>query len=206
MMNMESNNENKEIRVINLSYKDILKECNVTFTKGVNYLKGENGTGKSILMDCLSGINRSYKGEIQGNHNIIYLNQNLYFSSRLTCKDFVEFVFQLDGIKDYKEYWEKRITFLNQNVIMEKVWKRPIGMLSGGERAKLFFLAITCLEREWYLLDEPFAGVDTRGKDMMSEVIHILEGKKRGVIITSHEEDIIHKIEDVNVVFLNNKN
>ena len=133
------------------------------------------------------------------------MNQNLYFSSRLICKDFVEFVFRLDGIRDYKDYWEERIIFLKQHSTIEKVWKKPIGMLSGGERAKLFFLVITCLEREWYLLDEPFAGVDTRGKDMMIEVIQMLEGKKRGVIITSHEEDIVHKIGGVNVVDLNNK-
>lgn len=202
---MTSFNGSKEIRINNLSYKDIIRDINITFIQGINFLKGENGAGKSILMDCLSGINSSYKGEIQGNDNIIYLNQNLYFSPRLICKDFVEFVFRLEGIMDYKEFWENRITFLKQNLMIEKIWKRPIGMLSGGEQAKLFFLAITCLEREWYLLDEPFSGVDTKGKDMMIEVIQMLVQKQRGVIITSHEEDIVYKLGDVNTVYLKNK-
>lgn len=194
--------QGKIIKVKNLSYKHILEDVNITFLEGVNYIRGGNGTGKSILLDCLSGINRRFQGEITGNSHIIYLNQNLYFSPRLTCKDFVQFVFLLDNIRDYKKVFWQKVNLLQQSSLFEKIWKTPVGMLSGGEREKLFFLVLTCLDREWYLFDEPFSGVDSEGKDTMIAVIKKLKDEKKGIIITSHEEEPLSKIKEVNFINL----
>lgn len=34
------------IKVDNFSYLDIINKCNVTFEKGIYYLRGKNGAGK----------------------------------------------------------------------------------------------------------------------------------------------------------------
>lgn len=52
----------------------------------------------------------------------------------------------------------------------------------------MFFNIITFIDREWYILDEPFAGVDEEGVCFMKNVISELNKKGKGIIITSHEK------------------
>lgn len=174
------------IEMTDLKYKDILKGINMKFPKGIMYLKGKNGAGKSTLLDCIAGLNREYSGEICGNENILYLNQNFYFDYRLKCRDFVNFVMQLENRRVTCEEFFNDFSLDTQNA--EKLWKTPIGMLSGGERAKIFFHIISFIDREWYILDEPFAGVDEEGILFMKKEILKLEKKGKGMIITSHEK------------------
>ncbi|MFR2551484.1 MAG: hypothetical protein ACLS8D_06370 [Clostridioides difficile] len=44
------------------------------------------------------------------------------------------------------------------------------------------------LEREWYILDEPFAFVDKKRK-MLYKIIDIKISEDKGIILTTHEED-----------------
>lgn len=192
------------ILVKNLFYKHILSDINIEIEKGITYIKGENGSGKSTFLDCLSNLNTKYTGEIITNESIIYLNQNLYFSSRLKCKDFVEFVLLLDNISNYKEVFLAYASIFCQKELFEKIWNTPIGMLSGGERTKLFFSIFTCLERDWYILDEPFSGVDSSGKAFMIDIIKNLEKKGKGIIITTHETEPLIKLEQLKILEFKN--
>lgn len=188
------------IKIMNLSYMDILADINVNFNKGIIYIKGENGSGKSTLLDCISKLNRNYKGTIECQERIIYLNQNLYFSNRLKSKDFVEFLCKLENVKDYKKSF---FTYLNgygiENTI-RNIWNKAVGKISRGERMMLFFLAFTYLNSDWYILDEPFAGVDTQNKKCMLKIINSLSKNGKGIIITSHEDGFLNNLEQKDIV------
>lgn len=185
------------ISIKDLNYKSILNGVEATLNQEFNYIRGENGAGKTTLLDCISGINNQYEGEINGNNNLVYLNQSLFFSHKLKSKDFVKFVFSLENIKNYKEIY---FNFAEENRIMdelEKNWDKEVGILSGGERKKLYFSTICCLNRDWYVFDEPFAGVDENGKTFMTNIFNQLIGKNKGIILTSHEVDPLQEIKDV---------
>ncbi|MGN0289820.1 MAG: ATP-binding cassette domain-containing protein [Lachnospiraceae bacterium] len=182
------------IEIIDLKYKDILKKINVQFPTGIIFLKGKNGAGKSTLLDCICGLNREYSGQIHGNESILYLNQNFYFDYRLKCRDFVNFVTELENIKITSEEFFCDFPCSQQKEDIEKLWKTPIGMLSGGERAKIFFHIISFIDREWYVLDEPFSGVDEDGIFFMKKRICQLEKNGKGVIITSHEKSVLDEL------------
>ncbi len=174
------------IKITNLSYKDILKKIEVEIPKGIIFLKGRNGAGKSTLLDCICKLNNDYTGTITGNESVLYLNQNFYFDYKLKCKDFIKFVMELEGKKITREEFFRDFFYSQEKT--EKLWSTPIGMLSGGERAKVFFNIIAFIDREWYILDEPFAGVDEEGVCFMKNVISELNKKGKGIIITSHEK------------------
>lgn len=174
------------IKITSLTFKDILHEIETEIPKGIIFLKGNNGAGKSTLLDCICGLNRDYMGQITGNESILYLNQNLYFDYRLKCKDFVKFVMDLENIKIPKEDFFYSFPLSQERI--DRMWNTPIGMLSGGERAKVFFNIISFIDREWYVLDEPFSGIDEDGVSFMKEVILKLNGQNKGIIITSHEK------------------
>lgn len=193
------------IMINDFSYKDILCNININLEQGVTYIRGENGSGKSTFLDCIAQLNDSYNGKITTDEKIIYLSQNIYFSMRLTSKDLIQFVLLLDNIKDYKNTFFEYVEYLNESGLFIKIWDTPIGMLSGGERTKLFFAVFTCLDRDWYIFDEPFAGVDEQGKLFMIEIIKDLQNKKKGVIITSHEISPLEAINNVRKLSIKNK-
>ena len=58
------------IKVDNFSYLDIINKCNVTFEKGIYYLRGKNGAGKSTFLYCLYGLNTKYEVNISVNEII----------------------------------------------------------------------------------------------------------------------------------------
>ena len=82
--------------------------------------------------------------------------------------------------------------------LMEKQW----GLLSGGERRYLYSMVLLSLDREWYILDEPFAYLDTEKKEILWKVIEAFASEGKGVILTSHEEDSIINGSDIHVIIL----
>lgn len=185
------------IEVINLAYKNVLENINMKFDREFNFIYGENGAGKSTLLDCISNLNKEFTGTIMGNDNIVYLNQYLYFSPKLTFRDFVMFIFFLEGIKGYKNTFFEYADKYGLVKEFEENWGKRVGMLSGGERRKLFFSTICCLDRTWYMFDEPFAGVDIKGKDYMVRQFNDFIDNNKGIIITSHETEPLNGVKSV---------
>ncbi len=85
---------------------------------------------------------------------------------------------------------------------MDKLWEKQIGMLSGGEKKLLYFLLIMSLDKSWYLLDEPFAGVDEDGQKLMCEIINKRNSEHRGMIIVLHEMEMLRQLDDYSVMKL----
>ncbi|PYY29740.1 ATP-binding cassette domain-containing protein [Paenibacillus illinoisensis] len=185
------------IEINNLCYKTIIRNINITIPTGFSFLEGSNGEGKTTFLDCLSGINNQYTGSIKGNNNMLYLNQNLYFSYKIKSKDFVNFIFEVEGMKNKKQSLFMHGEEFGILEEMERNWDKEIGKLSGGERKRLFFSTVFCLDRDWYILDEPFAGVDKSGKDYMIKVMNNFLHMKRNLIITSHETEPLTQIDHV---------
>lgn len=183
---MKGDNDMIEIRDLNIPFVD--KKITMNFSKGYNLLIGDNGNGKTLLLDYISGIKKTKKNVIQGNESIIYINQNIYFSDRLTGMDFLNFSYGLDKKKDTTGFYQLSDIVIDReyvNMLLKKQW----GMLSGGEKKFLYALILMSLEREWYILDEPFAFVDKKRKKLLNKIINIRVSQGKGIILTTHEED-----------------
>lgn len=57
----------ENIFVDELSIEPCHKTMTMTFQKGLNYLKGQNGSGKTMLLDYVAGIRNDQKQRISGN-------------------------------------------------------------------------------------------------------------------------------------------
>ena len=64
----------------------------------------------------------------------------------------------------------------------------------------MFFIVICFIEREWYIFDEPFAGVDEEGKKIMVKIIKDIIARDKNVIITSHEVEPLKYFNDINII------
>lgn len=176
---------------------------NITIEKRCNILVGKNGSGKTTLLDYISGLKKEKEIIVTGNEKLVYMNQSMFFFERLKVSEFVKFLYSLDGIKRYKQSLEAFNETCDNRFHLEKIWNRQIGMLSGGERKLLYFLLIMSLDKSWYLLDEPFAGVDQEGQKLMCEVINNRNSEHRGMIIVLHEMEILHQLDEYHVIDLN---
>lgn len=197
--------ETKEgsIVVENLSLPYTNKVVNLQLKKGLNYLCGNNGTGKTLLLDFISGIRKDKGAYIQGNESVIYINQSIFFSDRLLCVDFLKFVYRMEGrikeLSDFELFLEK---YKNENwnrKDISSLLKKQWGMLSGGERKFIYILILMSTQRDWYILDEPFAFLDNIKKDIIWKIINDRISEGKGIILTSHE-DVTLNMQDTAAV------
>lgn len=77
---------------------------------------------------------------------------------------------------------------------------KKVGVLSGGEKARLMFLMIKINQPNFLILDEPTNHIDLEGKEELEQ--QILEGDAT-VLITSHDRRFVDNIAD-RFVLINN--
>ena len=106
--------KNKNIIIRDLILPHIDKKIDIEFERGFNYLRGENGCGKTLLLDYIAGLRKQKKATIQGNEHILYINQSIFFSDRLLGKDFLQFVYQLDSMKNGMLAFEHYLKSFNE--------------------------------------------------------------------------------------------
>jgi ABC-type lipoprotein export system ATPase subunit len=67
---------------------------------------------------------------------------------------------------------------------------KPVGSLSGGEQQLVALMGLELIpEKEVFLLDEPFAALDSERSDMVSERLRRLAESGRLVVMISHRDD-----------------
>lgn len=192
------------VEVIDFCKRDIYNNFCVKIDNGITLIKGRNGSGKTTLLDCISGLDKDYKGKILGNDSSIYLNQNLYFSGRLKVKDFIKFILNLSGVKDTEDYYITNANKHKNEFDFYGLLDKKMSYLSGGEVKLLFVFVISIIDRDLYIFDEPYAGVDTKGKSIINSIFDELYNTGKSIILTSHEEQFINDLQNVYVLDLDN--
>jgi ABC-2 type transport system ATP-binding protein len=174
------------IKIQNLSKKygkkEVLKSIDISFEKGKVYgLVGENGSGKTTLFRCITGLEK-YKGEISS--NVVKLKDSLgvlftdpFFFSKITGKEYIQLLSNARG-ETLQDIEEKNIFDLPLNEFASNY--------STGMKKKLALLAILLQENQYYILDEPFNGIDIQSNIIVTEIIHKLRDLGKTIIMSSH--------------------
>lgn len=159
---------------------------------GIYVIHGNNGIGKSTLLDALVGKYIDYEGEIKiggidvkelSDENfpqkICYLSQRDY-SLEMTVNEFVEACL----IEPSKQQIALDIVG-KFGLSIHEIGNRPTKELSGGERRKVFLAVALAHEPEILILDEPTNSLDQNGKNVLLEELRKLDST---ILIVSHEE------------------
>ena len=166
----------------NYSNNEVLKNISMEFSKGKAYgIVGENGAGKTTLFRCIAGL-ESYNGEIISditplkNHLGLLLTDPFFFS-KITGKEYIRLLCNARG-KTSLEFDSKNIFDLPLN--------QYASTYSTGMKKKLAITAILLQENEYFILDEPFNGVDIQSNIILTEIILKLKELNKIVVISSH--------------------
>ncbi|MEY4261020.1 MAG: hypothetical protein RL656_1993 [Bacteroidota bacterium] len=162
--------------------KEVLKNLSMEFSKGNVYgIVGENGAGKTTLFRCIAGL-ESYRGEIMS--DVMPLKNNLgllltepFFFTMMTGREYIRLLCNARG--------KTNVDIDNKN-IFDLPLDQYASTYSTGMKKKLAITAILLQENEYFILDEPFNGVDIQSNIILTEIILKLKELNKIVIISSH--------------------
>ncbi|MFP7297478.1 ABC transporter ATP-binding protein [Neobacillus niacini] len=148
----------------------ILQGVSVEVIKGeVTVLLGRNGAGKTTTLRTIMGLNPASKGsvlykgeEIQdlptytiAQKGIGYVPEDQGIFAGLTVEENMKVAMQKEN-----EETHKRLDYiLNLFPDLKKFWKKPGGLLSGGQKQMLSIARAYVNENELLLIDEPSKGL-----------------------------------------------
>ena len=198
--------------------KEALKNVNVEIKKGsITGLIGHTGSGKSTMLQLLNGLASPDKGKVFLDGVDIWENPKEIGKVRFR----VGLVMQYPEYQLFEETVEKDIAFgpknmgLGEQEIAERIReaidfvglspdvlsKNPFD-LSGGQKRRVAIAGIIAMRPEVLVLDEPAAGLDPQGRDIILDgVFKYREKTGATVIIVSHSmEDMARLCDDIIVL------
>ena len=178
----------------------VVKDVDVLLKRGeIVGLLGPNGAGKTTSFYMITGMIKPTKGNIflddyeitndamykRAREGIGYLAQEPSIFGKLTVEDNLKLVLELRKDLTEKDQREK-MELLLQDLSVSHLVQSKGNTLSGGERRRVEIARCLCMDPDFILLDEPFAGVDPIAVEEIQGIVHSLKQKKIGVLITDH--------------------
>ncbi|MBE9003651.1 ABC-F family ATP-binding cassette domain-containing protein [Fortiea sp. LEGE XX443] len=150
---------------------------------------GPNGAGKSTLLRIIMGMEPPTEGIVSlGDHNVIpgYFEQNQ--AEALDLKKTVMETIH-DEVPDWKN--EEVRTLLGKFLFSGDTVFKPVGALSGGEKARLALAKMLLRPANLLILDEPTNHLDIPAKEMLEEALQNYDGT---AILVSHDRYFISQV------------
>ncbi|MDE2828150.1 MAG: LPS export ABC transporter ATP-binding protein [Bacteroidota bacterium] len=161
-------------------------------------LLGPNGAGKTTSFHMIVGLERPNRGQIYlGDRDITglpmyrrarlglgYLAQETSVFQKLTVEQNLHAVLEFQKLP--KPARAERVDRLITQFGLDTVRKSKAYTLSGGERRRTEIARSMALEPSFFLLDEPFAGVDPITVEYIQNIVRQLADLDIGVLITDH--------------------
>ena len=187
--------------------RDFTLAANFTLTDTTLALLGASGSGKSMTLKCIAGLERPDRGQIVLNgrtlfdsekginlppqaRSVGYLFQNYALFPNMTVRENI--IFALDGTREEKERIFKENVARFSLEGLENAY--PAG-LSGGQQQRVAFARILARGADVLLLDEPLSALDTHLKWQIELALReILAMQDISAILVTHDRDEAFRI------------
>ena len=163
-----------DITSVTKNYKNhVVHHEFIKVSKRVTIIKGQNGSGKSTLCKAIMALIK-YTGQIKCSGSIAYFPEYLQLPLILKSKTFLELMIPITRHNIMKQ--------LIHMFKMDQNLDKEIIELSKGMNCKLRLIYTLSLDKDIYLLDEPFSGLDIETTKTLKN--YILQSNKMYIIST----------------------
>ena len=178
----------------------VVKDIDLYVNRGeVLGLLGPNGAGKTTTFYMITGMITPTIGNVfldeenitkcamykRARKGIGYLAQEASIFGKLSVEDNLRLVLEMRNDLSLKAQQEKKDLLL-EDLSVSHLSKSKGNVLSGGERRRVEIARCLCMDPDFILLDEPFAGVDPIAVEEIQGIVYSLKKKEIGVLITDH--------------------
>ena len=221
----------KVLELINLSYvygtgtpfeKIAVNNLSLSIEKGEFIgIMGHTGSGKSTLVQMLNGLMKPTSGQVLLDGEDIWANPKDIRKIRFK----VGMVFQYPEYQLFEETVAKDIAFGPTNMgksgaelekavndaarftgLKDELLEKSPFDLSGGEKRRAAIAGVIAMNPEVLVLDEPTAGLDPMGRDvLLSQIVQYHKERKNTVILVSHSMEDIARVAD-KIIVMNKSN
>jgi len=180
--------------------KTVVKGIDISVNRGeIVGLLGPNGAGKTTSFYMITGMVKPTSGNVflddqkitrdamykRARRGIGYLAQEPSIFGKLSVEENLKLV--LETRKDLsKESQGDKMEVLLNDLSVSHLKNSKGHTLSGGERRRVEIARCLCMDPDFILLDEPFAGVDPIAVEEIQSIVFSLKEKDIGVLITDH--------------------
>ncbi len=167
--------------------KKALNNVSMEIEEGsVTVIGGENGSGKSVLMNIIAGLEKADSGSVTSfaKAGLVFQEADTQILGETPREDIA---FGPKNQKKNKEQILKATSFALEQVALTKKADYPARFLSGGEKRRLAVACMLAMELSIIIFDEPYANLDYGGVKQVNALIKKLKEDKKTVIILSHE-------------------
>jgi len=199
-----------ELRGVLKSYRSVraLDHVSLSIEPGqIISVLGPNGAGKTTLLRCLAGLAAPNAGAVyyddeEFRRDRLDLRRRLQFlpdfplhfwdQSVLRNIAIVMHLFDTDGVGS-----EQRVLDLLREFDLLPLSMRPVFSLSRGQAYKAALVALLAIDRELWLLDEPFSsGMDPHGIDAFKKHARAAAARGRTIFYTTQLLDVAERFSD----------
>ena len=178
-----------EVQNINRTFANgtiALQDVSFSVKKGeFLVIGGKNGSGKSVLMSLIAGLDKQTSGTIKCDEvGLVFQDANSQILGETPLEDV------LFGLRNLKLKKQERLQKAEETL---KHWglfeKRDFQarVLSGGEKRRLAVAGILALNRDFIIFDEPFANLDLIGIKQVCAILKQLKEQNKTIIVLTHD-------------------
>ena len=155
-------------------------------------LMGPTGCGKSTLLQIAAGLLPPQRGSVHsdGTAGMVFQNpDHQLFESTLERE--AAFAPKCQGLSD--DAVRERVDEALRAVGLDSpgLRERSPFALSGGEKRRAALAGILAMDPQYLLLDEPLAGLDPEGVEILLECLHERCRKGTAVLMAAHDPDTV---------------
>lgn len=192
--------------------KEFSLQAEFVLHDGVLGLMGSSGSGKSMLLKCLAGIETPDCGRIVLNGRVLfdsaekinlppqqrrigYLFQNYALFPNMSVAENIMCGPRAKGFK--KEQSRAIVQAMVNKFQLQGLEARYPRQLSGGQKQRTALARLLAVEPEVILLDEPFSALDTQLKEKLQKQLQQLLQDYGGIsVLVSHDRQEIERLSD----------
>lgn len=200
---------------INKGLSSFKLDVSMEVKSGIIGLLGSSGSGKSMTLKCIAGLEKPTAGKIIVNDKVLFdsekgidirtkdrkvgfLFQNYALFPHMNIKDNIEIGLE----KVSKDEKSKLSSKYIKKFGLEGLEKRYPWQLSGGQQQRVALARALITSPDILLLDEPFSALDNHLRATMErEIIELLKDFEGTVVFVTHDIAEAYRVCDNIIVF-----